>query len=80
MNTTRIYLAGQPKDGSKFEIYIDGKPSGEFWDIHTIQRMLTHAQYKEFTKGETIFKIDNTKFENRNKKSLLNSRLNLFDL
>lgn len=69
MAIIRIYLSEQPPPNrGRFEIYRDGKPTGEMATITTIRKMLTNAQYKQFTMGEDIFLVKGEVFRARNYK------------
>jgi hypothetical protein len=64
----RIYLAQQPKELSLYEIYREGKPTGEMINDSIIRKILDQTQYAAFTKGELIFLIPGPRFRSRNYK------------
>ena len=63
-----IYLAEQPKTPGRYEIYRDGKPTGEMTDTSTLLRILTQDQYREFQAGEQIFYVDGNLWRRRHYK------------
>ena len=65
----RIYLAEQhlPNIG-KWEIYREGKPTGEMITNRTIRKILNDDQYRQFIAGDTIFMIPADKFRKRHHK------------
>ena len=66
MALIRIYLAEQTQPNiGKWEIYREGKPTGEMVTATTIRILLTTEQYKQFTLGETFFKVPGERFRTR---------------
>jgi len=64
-----IYLSQQPQPNiGKWEIYREGKPTGEMIANSTIRKILDQDQYKEFLLGDTIFLIPGNRFRSRNHK------------
>jgi len=63
--TTRIYLAEQtyPNKG-KFEIYENGKPTGQIVDRKRIRKLLNKSQFKDFSLGDDIFIIQKENIQN----------------
>ena len=53
-----IYLAEQPKEPGRFEIYKEGKPTGELVCTPTLLKILTQDQFRQFLTGEQIFYVD----------------------
>lgn len=69
MAKIRIYFAQNPKDEKEYEIYREGKPTGETGSIRMIRKLLTKEQYRLFIlEGQTIFQIEGEKFRTRNHK------------
>ena len=69
MAEIRIYLAQQvaPNRG-KYEIYREGKPTGEMVTVSMIRKFLTPKQYSAFVNGDDIFLVQGEKFRTRNHK------------
>ena len=70
MALIRIYLAQQiaPNRG-KYEIYREGKPTGEIVTHATIRKFLDPEQYAAFImRGEDIFLVPGERFRKRNHK------------
>jgi hypothetical protein len=69
MALIRIYLAEQiaPNRG-KYEIYREGKPTGEIIGVTGIRKFLTPEQYANFLNGDDIFLVPGEKFRTRNHK------------
>ena len=66
MALIRIYLAEQTQPNiGKWEIYREGKPTGEMITNTVIRKLLDTRQYKLFTQGETIFMIPGERFRAR---------------
>jgi hypothetical protein len=64
-----IYLAAQPAPNKgTYEIYKEGKRTGEMLDPPGVQNLLSPTQYREFLNGDTIFYIPSDKFRKRNQK------------
>ena len=68
MADIRIYLSKQPSS-QNYEIYRDGKATGEIIDLKVIRKMLTDDQYKSFIEGDTIFLVPGERFRTRNHKA-----------
>ena len=70
MALIRIYLAQQiaPNRG-KYEIYREGKPTGEIVTAATIRKFLDPQQYADFImKGDDIFLVPGERFRKRSHK------------
>jgi hypothetical protein len=65
----RIYLSKQSHTVDKYQLYRDGKPTGEFINNKQIKKLLTTEQYKSFIEGDSIFQIDGQKWRARNYKA-----------
>lgn len=52
-----VYFAQQPKERHRYELYYNGKPSGEFICASQIRDVLSPDQYREFLSGVLIFEI-----------------------
>lgn len=64
-----IYLAAQPAPNKgTYEIYKEGKPTGEMLNNPGVQNLLSPTQYRDFLNGESIFYIPSDKFRKRNQK------------
>ena len=69
MAVIRIYFAEQIRPNiGKWEIYREGKPTGEMVTTATIRKLLTTEQYKQFVQGDTIFMIPGDQFRARKHK------------
>ena len=79
MADIRVYFAEQTgPDSGKYEIYREGKPTGELLTLTGIRSILTRPQYNEFVRGQEIFKVPGTIFRTRLYKSKVSRRkLNL---
>ena len=65
----RIYFAEQHQPNiGKWEIYREGKPTGEMITNEVIRKILDENQYKQFAQGDTIFMIPGTRFRTREHK------------
>jgi len=76
----RIYLAEQlqPNIG-KWEIYREGKPTGEMVTNAVIRKILNTEQYKQFTHGDTIFMIPGEQFRTRRHKRKVDKKGRTFN-
>jgi hypothetical protein len=63
-----IYLSYKSKTPGRYEIYRDGKPTGEMTDTSTLLKILSQEQYKEFMAGEQIFYVDGNLWRSRHYK------------
>ena len=71
MAKLRIYLPETPNKGT-YEIYREGKHTGELVKRPLIRKILTNEQYKEFLSGENdIFLVEGETFRTRNHKEKL---------
>ncbi len=65
-----IYLTPVPAPNKgKYEIYREGKPTGELISNRGIRKLLTREQYHDFLEGDSIFYVSGWKFRTRNHKS-----------
>ncbi|RLD50448.1 MAG: hypothetical protein DRI97_17025 [Bacteroidetes bacterium] len=65
----RIYLSQQHQPNiGKWEIYREGKPTGEMVTNATIRKILDRDQYKDFLLGDSIFLIPGERFRCRSHK------------
>lgn len=75
MALIRIYLAEQTQPNiGKWEIYREGKPTGEMITNTMIRKILTTEQYKQFILGETIFMIPGERYRARGYKERIEKR------
>lgn len=66
MAIIRIYLSKQPSPArGTYEIYRDGKPTGELVTNAMIRTFLTPAQYRDFLNGDDIFQVQGETFRTR---------------
>jgi len=64
-----IYLSQAPAPNKgKYEIFRDGKRTGELITNTEIRSLLTREQYKLFLSGDDIFYIQAERFRTRNHK------------
>lgn len=76
----RIYFAEQHQPNiGKWEIYREGKPTGEMITNAVIRKILDTEQYKQFTQGDTIFMIPGEKFRTRDHKSKVDKNGRVFN-
>jgi hypothetical protein len=65
-----IYLTPCPAPNKgKYEIYREGKPTGELISNTGIRKLLTREQYHDFLEGDSIFYVPANKFRKRNHRS-----------
>lgn len=65
-----IYLPPCPyPDRGKYEIFRDGKRTGEIITNVGVRELLTRKQYNDFLNGEDIFYVPAEKFRTRNHRS-----------
>ena len=56
--TMYLFLAQKlPLIPAQYELYYDGKPSGDVINFAQVKLMLSAVQYQEFLKGEVIFPV-----------------------
>ena len=61
-----IYLSRRPHpEKGKFEIFRDGKRTGEIIASSGVRKLLNRDQYKDFLQGEDIFYVPAEKFRTR---------------
>jgi len=62
-NTVRVYLSEKPAPlKGKYEIFVEGQPSGILVTNKKIRAILTIDQYKQFLSGDSIFFISPSDF------------------
>lgn len=62
-----IFFSEKPyPNKGKYEIFVNGKETGELITVSGIKKLLSRSQYLNFMEGEAIFMIAPELFKNRN--------------